>query len=314
MIPALVLTAGRATRLRPLSLVRAKAALPVAGEPLARRILRSLAAAGVTEAVLNLHHLPHTLTSLIGDGSELGIRVRYSWEVPLLGSAGGPKRALPIAGASTLLIVNGDTLTNASIEAVLDEHRRSGALVTLAVVPNTEPGKYSGLAVAADGRVTGLVGRGSAQPSFHFIGIQVVEAEAFASVPPDTPHESIGALYPALIASRPGSIRVHVTGAEFFDIGTPADYLDTSVLLAEREGHGLVPGARARIDPAARLDGSILWDDVTVEADVLLRDCIVTDGVRVPSDTSWHGVTMRVADGQLAPGERRIGGLAIASL
>ena len=70
MIPALVLTAGLATRLRPLSLVRAKAAVPVAGQPLVRRILRQLQAAGIRDAVLNLHHLPHTITSVIGDGSD----------------------------------------------------------------------------------------------------------------------------------------------------------------------------------------------------------------------------------------------------
>ena len=74
MVPALVLTAGLATRLRPLSFVRAKAALPVAGVPLVERILRSLAASGVTDAVLNLHHLPHTLTSLVGDGTGIGVR------------------------------------------------------------------------------------------------------------------------------------------------------------------------------------------------------------------------------------------------
>ena len=96
MVPALVLTAGLATRLRPLSFVRAKAALPVAGTPLVHRILRSLSSAGVRDVVLNLHHLPHTLTRLLGDGSALGMRIRYSWEVPVLGSAGGPKRAIPL--------------------------------------------------------------------------------------------------------------------------------------------------------------------------------------------------------------------------
>ena len=73
MIPAIVLTAGLATRLRPLSLVRAKAALPVAGDALVRRVLRGLAAAGVADAVLNRHHLPHTLTAVVGDGSDLGL-------------------------------------------------------------------------------------------------------------------------------------------------------------------------------------------------------------------------------------------------
>ena len=72
MIPALVLTAGLATRLRPLSLVRAKAAMPVGGDPIVRRILRGLRASGILEAVLNLHHLPHTITQLVGDGGDCG--------------------------------------------------------------------------------------------------------------------------------------------------------------------------------------------------------------------------------------------------
>ena len=109
MIPALVLTAGLATRLRPLSFVRAKAAMPVGGEPIVRRILRQLRASGIEDAVLNLHHLPHTITRVVGDGSDLDMRIRYSWEQPVLGSAGGPRQALPLLDAGTFIIVNGDT-------------------------------------------------------------------------------------------------------------------------------------------------------------------------------------------------------------
>src|SRR6478752_6585944 len=139
MLPALVLTAGMATRLRPLSLVRAKGALPVAGIPIAERILRRLASAGVRDAVLNLHHLPDTLTRRIGDGGAIGVRVRYSWETPLLGSAGGPRRARPLLGTSPFLVINGDTLTNADVGALVAEHRAHDALATLAVVANPEP-------------------------------------------------------------------------------------------------------------------------------------------------------------------------------
>lgn len=314
MIPALVLTAGLATRLRPLSLVRAKAALPVAGVPLACRILRWLAASGVTDAVLNLHHLPETLTALVGDGADLGLRVRYSWEVPVLGSAGGPKRAAPLLGSPAFLIVNGDTLTNVDIAAMVAAHERSGALITMAAIPNREPDKYSGLAVDRSGYVTGTVRRGSSQPSFHFVGVQVAQASAFDTAPADTPYESLGALYPSLMTARAGSVRAFITEADFLDIGTPADYLDTSIALSAREGRGLDAGARCRIDPLAHLDGCVLWDDVVVEEGARLRDCIVTDGARVPAGTSWHGVTMRAAHGDLWLTERRINGLAIASL
>jgi mannose-1-phosphate guanylyltransferase len=312
MVPALVLTAGLATRLRPLSFVRAKAALPVAGTPLIHRILRSLSSAGAQDVVLNLHHLPHTLTSLLGDGSALGMRIRYSWEVPVLGSAGGPKRAIPLlANPGTFLVLNGDTLTDVSLPALLDDHRRSGALVTMAVVPNTEPEKYSGVGVGPDGAFTGWVSRGSREPSYHFIGAQVAEPAAFASVPADTPSE-VRTLYPALVAARPGAVRAFRTQASFMDIGTPSDYLETSLLLAAREG--IDTSAGAEISPTARIERSILWDDVIVEDGAMLQECVVTDGVRVPADTSWHGVTIRVAADELTPGERRIEGLAIGSL
>jgi NDP-sugar pyrophosphorylase family protein len=319
MIPALVLTAGLATRLRPLSLVRAKAALPVAGQPLIVRILRHLNAAGIEDAVLNLHHLPHTITRHLGDGAAFGVRIRYSWEDPVLGSAGGPRRAMPLLHAlpgapETFLIVNGDTMTDVDLRAVVDAHRTSGALVTMAVVPNTEPQKYGGALVSDEGIITGFVRRGAREASWHVIGVQVAEASAFAAVPDNVPYESVLMLYPALIASRRGAVRAYRCDAAFFDIGTPGDYLATSLHFSEREPSSSTIGARCTIDPSARLDQSVLWDDVTIEGDVLLRECIVADGARVPAGTSWHGVSLRAARGDLIPGEREYDGLAIAAL
>jgi NDP-sugar pyrophosphorylase family protein len=109
-------------------------------------------------------------------------------------------------------------------------------------------------------------------------------------------------------------VRAFRTTAEFMDIGTPADYLDTALLIAAREGHADHPGACAQVAAQARVERSILWDDVVVEPHARLKECVVTDGVRVPADTSWHGVTLRVPDGELAPGEKRIGDLAVCAL
>jgi NDP-sugar pyrophosphorylase family protein len=149
-----VLTAGLGTRLRPLTDVRAKPAIPVAGEPMIRRIITWLAARGVTDLVLNLHHLPHTLTAVVGDARDLGVRVRYSWEQPtILGSAGGPRHAAAIVEADPFLIVNGDTLTDIDVEALVGAHARSAALVTLALVPNREFERYGGVKLDANGDV-----------------------------------------------------------------------------------------------------------------------------------------------------------------
>jgi mannose-1-phosphate guanylyltransferase len=285
--PALVLTAGLATRLRPLSDVRAKGALPVAGEALVCRILRWLQRAGVRRVVLNLHHRPETITREVGDGSALGLSVRYSWESPLLGSAGGPARAIPLLESDRFFIVNGDTLADVDLQALADQHVATNALATMAVVDG-DP-KYNGVIADGDGRVVGF-GRtpapGTPAP-WHFIGIQAANASAFSGVRGDVPSESVKALYPALIAKSPGSVRVFTTTAEFFDIGTPADYLQTAIRIAEREGKPLDRGTNTIVAPDARLNRTILWDNVTVEAGASLSNCVVTDGFHVPAGAHY---------------------------
>jgi len=309
MIPALVLTAGLATRLRPLSFVRAKAALPIGDQTIAQRILRWLAAYGVCDAVMNLHHLPHTITRIIGDGAADGIHVRYSWEMPVLGSAGGPRRALPLLADSSFLIINGDTLTNVDVGALVEAHRKYGALVTMAVIPNTQPAKYGGAIVDGEGYISRFERAGSAEGSFHFIGVQVVESEVFASVPDNIPTESVRDLYPSLIASRRGSIRAFTSDAEFFDVGTPRDYFYTWMHFRNKE-----PRTNEPPESDLPLEDCIVWDDVRVDPRVRLRRCILTDGVRVPSGASWENVIIRRADGELLANEQRINDLAVAPI
>ena len=115
----------------------------------------------------------------------------------------------------TFLIANGDTLTDADIPALVAAHQHAGPLVTLAVTANPDPRKYGGIVATADGSMTGFTARGSTQESWHFVGLQVAESDAFASLEAGTPCESVRSLYPSLVAARPGSVRVHVcAGAE----------------------------------------------------------------------------------------------------
>src|SRR3954453_19030776 len=166
---ALVLTAGLGTRLQPLTLSRAKAAAPVDGDPLARRTIRWLVSQGVDDLVLNLHHKPESITAAVGDGGDLRARARYSWESPVLGSAGGPRHALPLvldgASGTTFVLVNGDTLTDVALRRMIDHHRRSGALVTMALIPNPRPEKYGGVLLDEAQAITGFTRRGSTEPS-----------------------------------------------------------------------------------------------------------------------------------------------------
>ena len=162
-LPALVLTAGRGTRLDPLTRLVAKPAVPLGDRTLIEHVLAWVRAQGVTDVVLNLHHLPRTIAAIVGDGTHLGVGARYSWEQPLLAS-------------DRFLIVNGDTLCTFDVAPMVRAHIESGADVTMAVVPNPDPSHYNGLTIDADRVVTGFVPRGQADGGWHFIGIQVVEA------------------------------------------------------------------------------------------------------------------------------------------
>ena len=308
---ALILAAGLGTRLAPLSHVRAKAALPVAGEAIIRRQVRWLAAAGVRHVIVNLHHLPATVTAVLGHGDDLGVTVRYSWEPHVLGSAGGPRQAFDLVDAARLVVVNGDTLADLDLAALVREHARTPRLVTMAAT--AARAGYNALRLDASGALIGVRRAGAHAATAagdeelaHFMGVQVVERRAFAEVPTSTPTETVKWLYPRLAAADPSSVRLWRHAASFFDVGTPAEYLRTVQAVAAREGRRLDRGANTLVDTSADVTGSVLWNDVRVGAGASVHDCVLADGVVVPA--GMRVSRSAVVRGDSAPdarGERR---------
>jgi len=283
---ALVLAAGLGTRLGPLTAFRAKSSLPVAGPSLIERVTRWLAAAGIRDLLVNLHYRPETITARLGDGAGLGVRVRYSWEHPVLGSAGGPRRAFALTTGDRLWLVNGDTICDLPLDEMAAAHAISDALVTMAVVPNPDSNRYGGATLDGD-VVTGFVPRGRG-PSWHFVGVQIAERAAFEALQDGVAEESVGRCYPALIAGRRGSIRAFRSHAAFHDIGTPADYLAACLHFAGAHRSHLV-AASARVAAGAHVEDSVVWDDVEIAAGARLVRSIVMSGARVPGDFTAVG-------------------------
>jgi NDP-sugar pyrophosphorylase family protein len=282
MLSALVLAAGLGTRLDPLTRFVAKPAVPLGGYTLIERILSSLRHHGIADVVVNLHHRPASITSVIGDGAALGLHVRYSWEPDVLGSAGGPRRALPLLDVPDFFVVNGDTLADVGLAPILGTHTSSRAAVTLGVVPNHAPDRYGGVVLDEDHGVLGFVPKGQAEGSWHFIGVQIARASTFADLEDGRPAESIAGLYRAMIARTPGSIRAHTTTGAFFDVGTPRDYLASARHIAGvgQERSVVEPGAT--VDPAAVVRRSAIWPGASVAAGADLDHCVVAGAARVP--------------------------------
>jgi NDP-sugar pyrophosphorylase family protein len=301
VLPALVLTAGLGTRLDPLTRLLAKAAVPVAGKALVERSLERLAGQGVTDAVLNLHHRPETITAIIGDGTRFGMRVRYSWEAHILGSAGGPRRALPLLDADRFLIINGDTLCDVDLSDIVRDHIDSGSDVTMAVVPNPAPQHYNGIRLDRDRSVNAFVPKGRAQDSWHFIGVQVVESRVFADLADGVPEETVAGIYRERVAAGGSGIRGYCVDLPFVDVGTPRDYVTAALALAGNGQTNAIESGAA-INAQARLSGCVVWSDVKIEGGAVLDDCIVA-GVSLPDGFRADSAVL-VPKSVVRPGDR----------
>jgi NDP-sugar pyrophosphorylase family protein len=144
--------------------------------------------------------------------------------------------------------------------------------------------------------VTGFVRKGYTSspssreaPVYHYVGVQFASAEAFRHLSDGEPVNSIGRVYDAWMAERPGAIRGFVSDASFADVGTASDYVRTSLECAAAESGGVLRVGRGSvIDPRAHLTRTIVWDDVMIDAGCVLDDCIVTDHVRVPAGSVFR--------------------------
>lgn len=281
MFPALVLAAGCGARLDPLTRLVAKPAVPMAGRTLIERVLEWLRGQDVGDVVLNLHHRPETITAIVGDGAHLGLRVRYSWEPTLLGSAGGPRHALPLIDSDTFVIVNGDTLCDVALAPMIRAHEDRHADVTLAVIPHATAGRYGGVLTDEEDLVREFVPRERATGAAHFVGIQIVQARVFERLPDDVPAETVAGIYHDRLILGTGTMLGWRVGAPFFDVGTPSDYLRASLQMAGTEpAAGTTSGA---VDPTATLVRTVVWPGARVGAGARLTDCVVAGTVTVPA-------------------------------
>src|SRR3954467_11528947 len=141
---ALVLAGGEGTRLRPLTLTTPKPVMPLAGRPFLTFMLDWLARPGVDDAPLALGYKPQAVPAVLGDERH-GMRLRYLVEDEPLGTAGPLRLAADegmLADSGPILVVNGDCLTDFDLTAQLDQHRKTGAIGTLALVGVEDTASY----------------------------------------------------------------------------------------------------------------------------------------------------------------------------
>jgi NDP-sugar pyrophosphorylase family protein len=293
---AMVLAAGLGLRMRPLTLLRAKPVLPVLNRPLLDWTMTRLSRAGVSDVVVNLHHLPESVTGALGNGRRYGLRIRYSREKTILGTGGGPRAVREVFGEEALLLVNGDVLFDLDLRRLVAVHRASGARATLALRRNPAPYAYSPVVSDRKGRILSIAGRPSAARGAvsMFASVHVLDPGLLERLPGGA-SDSVLDLYIPLLAEGAHLQGVPSRGA-WYDFGRPRLYRDAQLRLLPGRGpervlvHGQarvastarlrrsVVGAGARIARGARVERSVLWDGAVVEGDARVSGSIVVTG------------------------------------
>jgi NDP-sugar pyrophosphorylase family protein len=318
---AMVLAAGLGLRMRPLTLLRAKPALPVLNRPLLHWTMERLARAGVRDVVVNLHHLPETITSALGSGRRFGLHVRYSREPVVLGTGGGPRAVRELFGDEPLLVVNGDVLFEFDVRRLLAAHRASGAVATLALRRNPVPYAYSPVVSGRSGRILSIAGRprpASGRVAM-FASVHVLDPRLLDRLPAGA-SDTVRDLYIPLLGEGAHLLGVH-TGGAWYDFGRPALYRDAQLRLIPGRGRDRVlvdgearvaatarlrrsvVGGRARVAAGARVERSVLWDGAVVEADARVKAAIVATGGVVRAGEVAEGVIVLPAEALEAGGD-----------
>jgi len=299
----MILAAGLGSRLRPLTLLRAKPAVPLLNRPLIRYAFDLLDSLQIREVVVNLHHLGGSVTQAL---EGVAPKVRYSPEREILGTAGAVRRARDFWGAEPFVVCNGKIYFEQDLGPVLAAHRESQALATLVLVPRQPEDPFRPVFLAGDGRIRAfgqdLPGRTSGS-GYVFTGVQIL-SPAVLDLIPEGPSDLVKHIYEPLVGQR-GPVMGFVSGAHWFECSTPERYLEKSMgLLARRGLNGLpehsggencksvVLGSGVRIPEGTALRRCVVWKGARLASGCRLRDSIVAGEVGIPAGTRLSNVVV----------------------
>lgn len=308
----MILAAGYGTRLRPLTASLPKPLVPVANRPLLWYILMCLRTAGIREIIINLHYHGEQIRKWLGTGDPFGVKVTYSEESEILGSAGGVRRVRDFFGDEPALIVHGDLLFDVDLGDVIRYHLSRQAHATLVLHPAYHRFSYGTIKVNTHGEIAQFVNHQAPWVSGPlmetiFAGVQILDPLVLERIPVDRFAVLTTDLYPRLLtpASR---FCGYLTQGYWSDIGTPLHYLEANLdVVSGRVAPAWLPPQNeadtAGTDPVNLLATSRLHPPVILGSTsrvgahccigpetVVGERCQISDGVHIVQSVLWPRV------------------------
>ncbi|MFQ5454339.1 MAG: NDP-sugar synthase [Candidatus Zixiibacteriota bacterium] len=203
---AMILAAGYGRRLRPLTNFLPKPLLPLGRHLILSYIINFMKNNGIEEVMINLHHLASLLKKRIGNGEKWGLKIHYSYEPKILGTAGGIKKAERFfKGEKYFLVLNADIVFKLNLARVIRFHEEKKAVVTLVLRQDRKLEKYGVIEIDSQGQIVKFLKHQIKQERYvrlyrtMFTGIQLLSPEVLEYVSPAKYAETTGELYPFLL-------------------------------------------------------------------------------------------------------------------
>jgi len=260
---AMILAAGRSTRLGSMGLALPKPLLPVCGYPAITFGIELCRRAGLTDIIINLHHHGDKIGQTLGDGSRFGVRLRYSAEEELYGTGGALWKARYMFSSGPVLVLNGKVAADIDLNAVLAAHRDAGqgTVATMVVREDPNPELWAPIGVDTTGAVLSIRGKRADRTGFGpvlprmFAGIHVVEPGLLDRLPEGVSDVIGDAYIPALLAgNRIASLTMK---GYFAEHSTPERYLAGNLDLLQNPALlPEAPGPLVGVDDGAQVDAS----------------------------------------------------------
>jgi mannose-1-phosphate guanylyltransferase len=257
---AVILVGGEGTRLRPLTSTVPKPVLPLVDRPMMVYMLEWLRGHGIDDVIMSCGFKATKVRDVLGDGSQLGIRLRFVEEPDPRGTAGALKFTEEFLD-ERFLMLNGDVLTDLDLSAQIAQHERTGATGTLALVPVPDPSSYGLVRLREDATVEEFLEKPSPDAvldtNLISAGAYVLERSVLDLIAPDRNVSIEREVWPALVGE--GLYGYVDQEAYWLDVGTPQRYLEATFDILEgnvRTGVADVLGADfLAVDPSAEVAG-----------------------------------------------------------
>jgi NDP-sugar pyrophosphorylase family protein len=298
----MLLCAGLSTRLGALGAARPKPMLPVCGLPILAYGVANLVGHGITELVINTHHLGDVIERELGDGRRFGARIRYVHESVILGTGGGLKHALPLLDPEgrdePFLSANGKLIFDLDVTSLIAAYRAAGEMLGMMVVRRVPDAGSWGAVHVEDGNVVDILGDGEHM----FCGVHVTRPSVMARLP-DGEADSIRQGYLPWIRAGGRVAAYEHTAGYFAEHSTPERYLESNWALLAHASLRHAPGRTQGVDPTARIHPTAtiiapvkIGAGARIAAGVTVGPlAVVGDGARVERDLAhtvvWPGAT-----------------------